>query len=250
MFQKTDGLYFINTFSKDPVLYKLIELKSLGYLNKNKSYHKLILSQASVTNDLNPILRNLFDSYSWFNLPSTTFYETSGTYTNTEGFMEKTIKIVPSKSLSKDGWQINRQLASILGKVPFLSNLRHSQNIAYVFNNTFFLTLYVNLTLNPIKSYTQAYSSDLKACINKTFFMHKLVKTKLSGTKVTQWLDDFYLSGKDPYSKISRVRIKCSQMRRKNSVTFKHLINCKEQKIRSRNRDFVSRTFSCLLRFA
>ena len=89
IFQKTDGLYFINASSKDPILLKLIELKSLGYLNKNKHYHKLILSQASVPNDSFTILQNFYSSYSWFNMPSTTFYETSGTYTNTEGFTKK-----------------------------------------------------------------------------------------------------------------------------------------------------------------
>ena len=224
IFRKTDGLYFINASSKDPVLLKLIELKSLGYLNKNKHYHKLILTQASVPNDSFTMLQNLYSSYSRFNMPSTTFYETSGTYTNTEGFTEKTVNIVSSQYLNKDGWQINRQLSSVLGEISFLSNLRYSQNIAYVFNNTFFLTLYTNLTLNPTKSYTQAYSSNISACMNKTFSVNKLIKIKLSGTKVTQWLDDFYLSGKDPYSKISRVMIKCSQMLRKNSVTFKHLL--------------------------
>ena len=170
------------------------------------------------------MLQNFYSSYSRFNMPSTTFYETSGTYTNTEGFTEKTVNIVSSQYLNKDGWQINRQLSSVLGEISFLSNLRYSQNIAYVFNNTFFLTLYTNLTLNPTKSYTQAYSSNISACMNKTFSVNKLIKIKLSGTKVTQWLDDFYLSGKDPYSKISRVMIKCSQMLRKNSVTFKHLL--------------------------
>ena len=224
IFRKTDGLYFINASSKDPVLLKLIELKSLGYLNQNKHYHKLILTQASVPNDSFTMLQNLYSSYSRFNMPSTTFYETSGTYTNTEGFTEKTVNIVSSQYLNKDGWQINRQLSSVLGEISFLSNLRYSQNIAYVFNNTFFLTLYTNLTLNPTKSYTQAYSSNISACMNKTFSVNKLIKIKLSGTKVTQWLDDFYLSGKDPYSKISRVMIKCSQMLRKNSVTFKHLL--------------------------
>lgn len=224
IFRKTDGLYFINASSKDPVLLKLIELKSLGYLNKNKHYHKLILTQASVPNDSFTMLQNLYSSYSRFNMPSTTFYETSGTYTNTEGFTEKTVNIVSSQYLNKDGWQINRQLSSVLGEISFFSNLRYSQNIAYVFNNTFFLTLYTNLTLNPTKSYTQAYSSNISACMNKTFSVNKLIKIKLSGTKVTQWLDDFYLSGKDPYSKISRVMIKCSQMLRKNSVTFKHLL--------------------------
>jgi len=224
VFQKSDGLYFINTPSKDPLLSKLIELKSLGYLNTTKSYHKLILSQSSISTDFNVLLKNIHDSYSWFNLPSTAFYETSGTYINTEGFTEKSIKIVSSKYLSKDGWQINRQLSSIVGKISFIANSRHLHQIAYTFSNTFFLTLYLNLTVNPIKSYTQSYVGDVTVCVNQISFMHKGLKIKLSGTKVTQWLDDFYLSGKDPYSKISRVMIKCSQMLRENSVTFKHLI--------------------------
>ena len=126
--------------------------------------------------------------------------------------------------MSKDGWQINRQLSSIVGKISFIANSRHLHQIAYTFSNTFFLTLYLNLTVNPIKSYTQSYVGDVTVCVNQISFMHKGLKIKLSGTKVTQWLDDFYLSGKDPYSKISRVMIKCSQMLRENSVTFKHLI--------------------------
>lgn len=220
-FSKSDGFYFVNSCSTDSVISKLVELKSLGYLNEG--VHKLIITQTSTTTNFRSKLRRTNPSFSYFNLPSTAFYETSGTYMSTQGFSKKASKIVSSKYMSKDGWQINRQLVSSLSRISFIGNARHRNNLHYPYHNFFFLTVYLNLLLSPVNSITQSYVSNLDTLSNRISSDYKTMKIKLARSLITQWLDDFYLSGKDPYSKISRVMIECSQMLRRNSITFKLL---------------------------
>lgn len=217
----SDGFYFVNTSQTDPILSKLIELKSLQHFNR--SIHRLILNQTCTTSDFKSKFNYACDSSSYFNLPSSAFYETSGTYISTQGFAKKTLKVVSSKYLSKDSWQINRQLMSSLGKISFNGDLRYQKNLTYIYRNLSFLTTYLNLLYSPANSLNQTFVSNVSLYTGKISFSYRTQKKKLFGSKIIHWLDDFYLSGKDPYSKISRVMIECSQMLRQNSTTFKYL---------------------------
>lgn len=219
---KSDGLYFVETGTNNPTLKKLIGLKSLGYFN-SESY-KLIIAQTSIENNLLQDLKVACKSYSFINLPCTAFYETAGTYINTEGFAKKTVRVIASKYINKDSWQISRQISSSLGQVSLTGYGRHQSYLAYNPTTMLFLTSYLNLMLCPMNSFDQQHLLGCGSYHNSTNALEYRTSTiKVYTTKITQWLDDFYLSGKDPYSRISRVMIECSQMLRRNSLTFKYL---------------------------
>lgn len=221
-FEKSNGFYLISICSTDPVISKLIELKSLRYLNKG--VHQMVLNQTSIFTDFQSKFQKTNKSFSFFNLPSSAFYEISGTYISTQGFSKKALKVVSTKCLSKDGWQINRQLMTSLDNISFVGNARHNNSLNYTYHNFLFLLTYLNLTQSPVNSFTQSCVSNVQQLSpNSIISEYKILKMKLTKSQITQWLDDFYLAGKDPYSKISRVMIECSQVLRQNSVTFKFL---------------------------
>ena len=112
---------------------------------------------------------------------------------------------------------------SSLEKISFNGDLRYQKNLTYIYRNLSFLTTYLNLLYSPVNSINQTFVSNVSLYTGKISFSYRTQKKKLFGSKIIHWLDDFYLSGKDPYSKISRVMIECSQMLRQNSTTFKYL---------------------------
>ena len=217
--EKSDGFYMVGNCGTDSVISKLIELKSLRYFKKG--VHQMILNQTSTFTNLKSKFHETNKGISYFNLPSSAFYETTGTYITTQGFSKKALKVVASKYLSKDGWQINRQLKASLGNISFLSNVRHNYTVHYMYHNFLFLTAYLNLTQSPANSLTQSYVSNLQNLTTNVVSTYKILKMKLTRSQITQWLNDFYQSGKDPYSRISKVMIECSRVLRHHSVTFK-----------------------------
>ena len=53
---------------------------------------------------------------------------------------------------------------------------------------------------------------------------YKFSKKKFINSKTVLWLDDFYLGGKDLYSKFSLVMSECSKSFRSESTNFKFII--------------------------
>ena len=53
---------------------------------------------------------------------------------------------------------------------------------------------------------------------------YKVKRSKLFATKLRLWLDDFYIGGKDLYSKHSITMIKCSQLFRLQQTNYNHII--------------------------
>ena len=88
----------------------------------------------------------------------------------------------------------------------------------------------IYLTLIYLPS-TITYISKKTLNLNKYFiknisFVKKFNVNKLKyvNSKLTLWIEDFYIGGKDLYSKFSLILIKCSKEFRKISSNFYHVL--------------------------
>ena len=67
-------------------------------------------------------LKKSFDVTNHLHLPNTVFFENSGTYINTEGNINKVVKIITPLGQAKSDWQIIRKIFSYSKKILFLTN--------------------------------------------------------------------------------------------------------------------------------
>jgi len=78
-----------------------------------------------------------YNVYHYINLPNNVFFESTGTYLNTEGVFKKTIKFIPTIKQTKEDWQIIRKIYANTKKISFLSNFKYNTILTY--NNKTFL---------------------------------------------------------------------------------------------------------------
>jgi NADH dehydrogenase/NADH:ubiquinone oxidoreductase subunit G len=94
-FKNSTGVYFINNSFSTPNIKKLLNLKLLNFFQNYKHNNKILITQNSDLNlNLFTQLKKGFNLNNHLHLPNTVFFETSGTYINTEGNINKTVKIV------------------------------------------------------------------------------------------------------------------------------------------------------------
>merc|ERR1712024_53489 len=86
------GIYFLNSTDNILNLKKLINLKQLNYLNNNNS-PKLIIDQNNGFNTNTEFLKS-YEPNNYINLPNSNFFESNGTYLNTEGIFKANIKFL------------------------------------------------------------------------------------------------------------------------------------------------------------
>jgi len=98
----SNGLYFLNTSTKMPNLKKIINIKLLKYLESSNLLPKFCIEQNNglTMNNLND-LKSQYKIYNYINLPNNVFFETSGSYLNTEGIFKKNSKICLYKQTNK-----------------------------------------------------------------------------------------------------------------------------------------------------
>ena len=164
----------------------------------------------------------MYPIYNYKSLPNNVFFETSGTYLNTEGFFKKTIKIVPALQKSKEDWYILRKLLSHTKSVQFLSFPKINKKIHYNCNNLHTFKNYINFNYFASKSLdNMAFYLNTKinhfSTINQKY---KISSKKFFNTKLKFWLDDFYIGGKDNYSIFSSTMIECSLNFRFETTNF------------------------------
>lgn len=222
------GVYFLNTASQSSNLKKIVNLKLLNYLDSSDSLPKFCFEQnnGSLPYASNPG-NTAYNVYNYVNLPNSTFFETKGTYLNGEGCFKKSVKIVPTNQQTKDDWQILRKVFENSKKINFSNNYKDSSLLSFnsksfqkfkSFND--FLTVATsNLTAKTVTDYLNS-STGYGVVPVKTLSGSK---SKLSNTKLKIWINDFYVGGKDPYSKQSSTMIKCSRNFRTNKHTFSHI---------------------------
>ena len=102
------GLFILNTSLNDLKLKKILNLKLLNYsFNKewksnDKFYPKMLIEQNNgiLNKNLTPYI-STYNVYNYLNLPNTTFFESTGTYLNTEGIFKKNFKFISTKKTNK-----------------------------------------------------------------------------------------------------------------------------------------------------
>lgn len=223
-FDSSTGLYFLNTQSNSLNVQKLIKLKLLNYIPKNSNWPNYHFEQNNGIKNIEfGFLNSNFKPYNYINLPNGTFFESTGTFLNTEGTIKKTIKFIATKNQTKEDWQIIRKLYTNTQNILFLNN---KKNFVINFNTKNFNQFkkfinYIYFATSNLKS-----SSDFNIKIEKyyNFSIFKKPTSKIFSTKLKIWLNDFYIGGLDPYSKYSSTMINCSKLLRIEKNNFSHLI--------------------------
>lgn len=214
------GMFFINSGSKiEYSINKIIELTLLNVVKINDTKKLLLIDQ----NNKNSLwyAKEGLSSSNYMYMPNNNFFETFGSYMNTEGDIKKTNKLISSMRNTKDDWQLLRKLLSSLVNIEFTSNVINNKKI--VFNckkitdfRNLIKFLYINTkSLSSASFYLKNETQYFSLNLNNNFKKIKLIISQLA-----KWLEDFYLGGFDNYCKDSDLMINCSINLRKNNTTF------------------------------
>lgn len=226
----SNGVYFINTASQTANLKKIINLKLLHQLKSTNTLPKFCFEQNNgLSLNFFTKLKSSFQLYNYINLPNSVYFESNGTFLNTEGIFKKNIKCISTNKQTKDDWQILRKIFAYAKKINLSTN--YKDNVIVNFNNnkinkfknfTGFLTI-ANSSIN-LKSNIYLLKPIAKKKIEPNTVILQNKKVKMFTTKLKIWINDFFIGGKDQYSKQSSTMIACSKNFRLNNHTFSHFI--------------------------
>ena len=222
--QKSVGLYFIDTCRDIPNLRKTIQYHLLNRFRQEKNEVSFYLDQnGGLVNQLFNDIEKISGIYSYINLPNNVFFETSGSYLNTEGVLKQTIKFIPSHKQARENWQIIRKLLSSSNFLSFVSEMKTNERVNFNCENIFNFKNFVNFQYYAIQDLTN--SNFLTTNRRNSYFdltqgQYKTRQSKLIESKVRLWLDDFYIGSRDMYARRSITMIKCSKLFRTQSNNF------------------------------
>lgn len=221
------GVYCINTNLSNTNIKKLIDYKLLFHIRDKKKTWPFFIEQNNRIPESTALkLKTFFNVSNYINIPNNVFFETSGTYITTQGYFKKVIKVVSSTNQSKENWQIIRKLLSYTKTINFINDSKYNNRLTFSGDNILNFQNYIGFNFYSIRNLIHLNLSYTKApcsfSFNKSFYKTKRVK--VFETKVRIWLDDFFLGGKDSYSKHSLIMIKCSKILRNNSINFKYIV--------------------------
>lgn len=222
--QKSVGLYFIDTCRNIPNLRKTIQYHLLNRFQKEKSEVSFYLDQnGGLVNQLFNDIKKISGIYSYINLPNNVFFETSGSYLNTEGVLKQTIKFIPSHKQARENWQIIRKLLSSSNFLSFVSEMKTNERVNFNCENIFNFKNFINFQYYAIQNLTNSNfftTSRKTSYFDLTQGQYKTRQSKLIESKVRLWLDDFYIGSRDIYAKRSITMIKCSKQFRTQNNNF------------------------------
>ena len=224
----SSGLYFLNTSSRTSNLKKVINLKLLKYLEINDQLPKFYLEQNNGLFTNTSITTNsAYKVYNYLNLPNSTFFETSNTFLNTEGIFKKTVKFISTSKQTKEDWQIIRKIFACSKGINFTNNYKDNDLLSFNNNNLNKIKNFTGFLSIANGSITTRANTHLLKPISDSFVqpinVTKEKKHKVFGTKLKIWIHDFYIGGKDLYSKQSSTMVKCSKALRNDKHTFTHV---------------------------
>ena len=223
-FKNSTGIYFINNSLSTPNIQKLLNLKLLNFFQNYEHKSKLLVTQNdTIKTKTVTQLKKGFNFRNHIHLPNTVFLETSGTYINTEGSVNKTTKVITSLGQTKSDWQIIRKILSYSKKVLFIENFLRENSIAFSCNNTSHFKNYIGFHYYAVSNLNnlsfQLFNKVSPFNLEVSKFKPK--RKKLFGSQLRFWLNDFYIDGKDSTNKHSSVMIQCSKLTRLNNTNFK-----------------------------
>lgn len=201
------SIYLINlTNYKTKFINKILQIK-LNYctnINQKLLIKKNIYNQHACTNNFKFNNKKL---YKYFNLPTKNFFETKEIFFNTQGLLKHTTEVVLNKKL-KSNWKLIRAIFNKLKKTLVKNSnllISYNNNHTSFINVTSFLLLATNmLKKNNLLFKTNSFFN------NKLFLLTKKI-VKLINSKIHFWLNDFFIDGKDNFTKNSILMIKCSK---------------------------------------
>ena len=223
-FKISTGVYFINNSFSTSNIKKLLNLKLLNFFQNYKQKKKLLVTQNSnVETKITTKLKKSFNFHNHIHLPNTVFFETSGTYINTEGIVSRTTKVITSLGQTKSDWQIVRKILSYSKKMLFIEHFLKTNRLAFNCNNPYQFKNYIGFHYYAISSLNNLSFHLLKKIseFNLNIVELKLKRKKIFKSQLRFWLNDFYIDGKDFNSKYSSVMIQCSKLSRLKNTNFK-----------------------------
>lgn len=230
------SLYLLNVPENlNKRLKKVLKLKLLNFLSKSQSTflvplnNKLLIEHSSVFRQNIEIFNkiNLLEggkSTKYVHLPTSTFYENDETFISTEGFIKRANKLISRKN-AKNNWQILRRIMKkFRTSLKFVNNHKDNLLLVHNFRKIIDFKNYMNFhfiatsSLNNLNFFLNIKDTPFELGNNNSIFKNSVVK--LVNTKLNYWLDDFFIGGKDEYSKNSLILANCSKTLRTNATNF------------------------------
>ena len=194
---------------------KLVELKLLYSLNSQLLSiveQNYIFSKKPTNNKLNEFKCSL-------KLLNKSFFESPGNFINTIGSFITPINIISSKINAKTDYSILQTFYNIFNNIKFTNNYNINKKLNYltIKNIIDFLYLPSNFI---IVSGTAYFQMALCNYLYAYSYKYLVKKRKIYSTKLYNWLEDFFINGKDLYSPFSLTMLQCSLLQRKNINNF------------------------------
>lgn len=223
-FKEANVIYFINNSFSTSNIKKLLNLKLLNYFQGYNLENNLLITQSSsLDTKLISKLKKGFLLNTHLHLPNTVFFETSGTYVNTLGNMNKLNRIIKPSGQTKDNWQILRKIYSYSKKMLFITNFYKENSVTFNSNNLSHFTNFIGFQYYAVSNLNSVAFSFLKTIMGHSHntFKFRPKKQKLFNSQFRFWLNDFYVDDKNFNSNVSSTMIQCSKLSRLNSTNFK-----------------------------
>ena len=223
-FKGANVIYFINNSFTTSNIKKLLNLKLLNYFQGYHLENNLLITQSnSLDTKLIRKLKKGFLLNTHLHLPNTVFFETSGTYINTVGDINKLARIIKPSGQAKDNWQILRKIYSYSKKMLFITNFCKDNSVTFNSNNLCPLTNFIGFQYYAVSNLNSVAFSFLKTIVGHSTntFKFKPKKKKVFNSQFRFWLNDFYVDNKNFNSNVSSTMIQCSKLSRLNSTNFK-----------------------------
>lgn len=220
------GLYFFNSTPNNSNLKKLLNLKLLNFAAKNSTWPNYLINQNSMIDSNFNLINKSNSVFNSINLPNDSFFESTGSFYNTEGYVKKNVKFIKSKTYTKEDWIILRKIFINSNNIKFLYNFKNHNIINFNINNfnkfKKFIS-FLNLATSNLSSRNNNFNDTIKKSILNINTKFKNNVNKIYKTKIKIWINDFYIGGVDNYSRHSITMINCSNTLRLNSNNFSHI---------------------------
>jgi NADH dehydrogenase/NADH:ubiquinone oxidoreductase subunit G len=215
-------LYFINLTTYSFLKINRLLILNILFYNFNKSF--FIVKRSCINQNFYDIetfnkkqLLKKFDNYLY--IPTKSIFENKNIFINTQGLIKSTSNLILNTK-KKPSWKFIRKIISQLNKkIKFINLTNHLKISINLKNKT------VNVFSNLIFKTTNKLCKNSIIChLNFVFFnfitILKTKKNKYFNSKLKFWLNDFFTSGKDDFSKNSMTMIKCSSLQRLERTNF------------------------------
>lgn len=162
-FKEANIIYFINNSFSTSNIKKLLNLRLLNYFQGYNLENNLLITQSSSLNTkLISQLKKGFFLNNHLHLPNTVFFETSGTYMNTKGHINKLNRIIKPSGQTKDNWQILRKIYYYSKKMLFLNNFFNNNNLTFNSNSTYHFANFIGFQYYAVSNLNNVAFSFLK----------------------------------------------------------------------------------------